>query len=83
MVIDWSRKGTEIPRSLHELLRRDGASEKDLELVDDVKLAVYHMNNLSADVRKRFTTGMPFFCDMGSVVDYLNRAALNAAKTRK
>ena len=40
-------------------------------------------DNLSADVRKRFTTGMPFFRDMGSVVDYLNRAALNAAKTRK
>ena len=77
MVIDWSRKGTGIPRSLHELLRRDGASEEDLELVDDVKLAVYHMNNLPAKIRERFTS------DMGFVVDYLNEGSFEHRKDQK
>ncbi len=77
MVIDWSRKGTRIPKSLHELLRREGASQEDLELVDDVKLAVYHMNNLSAEIRERFTS------DMGFVVDYLNEGSFERRKDQK
>ncbi len=77
MVIDWSRKGTRIPKSLHELLRREGASQEDLELVDDVKLAVYHMNNLSAEIRERFTS------DMGFVVDYLNEGSFEGRKDQK
>ena len=77
MVIDWSRKGTRIPKSLHELLRREGASQEDLELVDDVKLAVYHMNNLSAEIRERFTS------DMGFVADYLNEGSFERRKDQK
>ncbi len=77
MVIDWSRKGTRIPKSLHELLRREGASQEDLELADDVKLTVYHMNNLSAEIRERFTS------DMGFVVDYLNEGSFERRKDQK
>ena len=77
MVIDWNRKGTRIPRSLHELLRREGASEEDLMRVDDVKLEVYHMNNLSAEIRERFTS------DLGFVVDYLNEGSFERRKDQK
>ena len=63
--------------SLHELLRREGVPEEDLELVDDVKLEVYHMNNLSAEVRDRFTS------DMGFVVDYLNEGSFERRKNQK
>lgn len=77
MVIDWSGKGTRIPRSLHELLRREGASEEDLMRVDDVKLEVYHMNNLSAEIRERFTS------DLGFVVDYLNEGSFERRKDQK
>ena len=66
MVIDWTHKESRIPLSLHELLRKDGVSQEELARVDDVKLEVYHMNNLPEEVRKRFTS------DMGFVVDFLN-----------
>ena len=77
MVMDWSRKGARIPLSLHELLRREGVPEEDLERVDDVKLEVYHMNNLPAEVRKRFTS------DMGFVVDYLNEGSFENRRDQK
>ena len=77
MVIDWTRKGTRIPLSLHELLKREGASDEDLERVDDVKLEVYHMNNLSAEVRARFVS------DMGFVVDYLNEGSFENRRNQK
>ena len=77
MVIDWTRKGTRIPLSLHELLRREGVADEDLEHVDDVKLEVYHMNNLSADVRERFTS------DLGFVVDYLNEGSFEKRRNQK
>ena len=77
IVIDWTRKGERIPRSLHELLRREGVAEEDLELVDDVKLEVYHMNNLSPEIRARFTS------DMGFVADYLNEGSFENRKGQK
>nr|WP_300663987.1 hypothetical protein [uncultured Acetatifactor sp.] len=77
IVIDWTRKGERIPRSLHELLRREGVAEEDLELVDDVKLEVYHMNNLSPEIRARFTS------DMGFVADYLNEGSFENRKNQK
>ena len=52
MVIDWTRRGTRIPLSLHELLLREGVSAENLSRVDDVKLEVHHMNNLSKEVRR-------------------------------
>lgn len=77
IVIDWTGKGTRVPRSLHELLRCEGVAKEDLEHVDDVKLEVYHMNNLSAEVRKRFNS------DMGFVVDYLNEGGFESRKEQK
>ena len=58
MVIDWTRRGTRIPLSLHELLLREGVSAENLSWVDDVKLEVHHMNNLSKEVRRRFVCEM-------------------------
>lgn len=77
MVIDWTGKGTRIPLSLHELLRREGVAEEDLEHVDDVKLEVYHMNSLSAEVRARFTS------DLGFVADYLNEGSFDNRRNQK
>lgn len=77
IVMDWTQKRTRIPLSLHELLRREGAAEEDLEHVDDVRLEIYHMNNLSAEVRKRFTS------DMGFVADYLNEGSFENRREQK
>lgn len=77
MVLDWTQKGTRIPRSLHELLQREGVSTDDLARVDDVKLEVYHMNNLSEEVRRRFTS------DMGFVADYLNEGGFESRRNQK
>lgn len=65
-VLDWTGKRCRIPLSLHRLLAQGGASREDLELVDEMKLAVWHMRNLSREVRNRFVS------DLGFVVDYLN-----------
>lgn len=54
------------------LLAKEGATQEELELADDVQLAVYHMRNLSEEVREKFIGGMLFFRDMGFVADYLN-----------
>lgn len=48
-----------------------------MERVDDVKLEVYHMNKLSAEIRERFTS------DMGFVVDYLNEGSFERRKDQK
>lgn len=77
MVIDWTRKGTRVPLSLHGLLRCEGVPEEDLEHVDDVKLEVYHMNNLPAEVREHFTS------DMGFVADYLNEGSFERRRCQK
>lgn len=77
MVIDWTHKGARIPLTLHELLLKDGASRDILAKVDDVKLEVYHMNNLSEEVRKRFTS------DLGFVVDYLNEGGFERRREQK
>jgi hypothetical protein len=69
MVIDWTHKGSRIPLSLHELLRRDGVPQEDLDRVDDVRLEVYHMHSLPPEVRRRFTS------DLGFVVDFLNEGS--------
>lgn len=77
MVMDWTRKGARIPLSLHELLKRDGAANEDLEHVDDVKLEICHMNSLPAEVRARFTS------DMGFVADYLNEGSFENRRNQK
>ena len=63
--------------SLHRLLALNGAAHEDLELVDEVQLTVWHMNNLSEEIRKRFTS------DMGFVVDYLNEGSFERRKNQK
>ena len=77
MVIDWTRKGTKIPLSLHELLLREGVSGEVLSRVDDVKLEVYHMNNLSREVRSRFVS------DLGFVADFLNEGGFESRREQK
>ena len=77
MVIDWTWKSSRIPLSLHELLRQDGAGEEELELADDVKMKVFHMNNLPEDVRRKFTS------DIGFVADYLNEGSFEKRKDQK
>ena len=77
MVIDWTRRGTRIPLSLHELLLREGVSAENLSRVDDVKLEVYHMNNLSKEVRRRFVS------DMGFVADFLNEGGFESRLKQK
>jgi hypothetical protein len=54
------------PCNFHSLLLKNGVPPKHLELIDDAKLAVYHMNNLSPETRSRFTNDIAF------VADYLN-----------
>ena len=77
MVIDWNHKKSRIAMSLHELLRAEGATQEDLERVDDVKLEVYHMRNLPKEIRDRFIS------DMGFVVDYLNEGSFESRKEQK
>ena len=72
MVLDWMGKKSRIPLSLRGLLAKEGATQEELELADDVRPAVYHMRNLSKEVREKFVGGMLFFRDMGFVADYLN-----------
>lgn len=77
MVLDWTGKRSRVPLSLHRLLALNGAAHEDLELVDEVQLTVWHMNNLSEEIRKRFTS------DMGFVVDYLNEGNFERRKNQK
>ena len=77
MVIDWTWKSSRIPLSLHELLRQDGAEQEELELADDMKMKVFHMNNLPEDVRRKFTS------DIGFVADYLNEGSFERRKEQK
>ncbi len=65
-VIDWTGKTSRIPTTLHKLLELNGVPSEYLEQIDDAELKVYHMNNLSPEIRSRFTS------DLGFVADYLN-----------
>lgn len=69
MVIDWTRKHTKIPLSMHELLAEDGAAGEDIGLAEDIRLTVHHMRNVPKAVRDRFTS------DIGFVADYLNEGS--------
>ncbi len=77
MVIDWSHKKSRIAISLHELLRAEGVLQEDLRRVDDIRLEVYHMRNLSKEVRDRFVS------DIGFVADYLNEGSFENRKEQK
>lgn len=77
IVIDWTGKTTRIPLSLHTLLRQNGASQKCLEMVDDVKLSVLHMKRLPEDIRDKFTS------DLGFVVDFLNEENFEKRREQK
>lgn len=74
MVLDWTGKRSRIPLSLHRLLAQKGASREDLEMVDEMELTVWHMRNLSTEVRSRFVS------DMGFVVDYLNEGSFEGRR---
>lgn len=74
MVLDWTGKRSRIPLSLHRLLAQEGASREDLEMVDEMELTVWHMRNLSTEVRSRFVS------DMGFVVDYLNEGSFEGRR---
>ena len=77
IVIDWTRKRTRIPLSLHELLEQNGVPQDEICQTEDVKLKVYHMRNLSREIRERFTS------DMGFVADYLNEGSFEGRKNQK
>lgn len=74
IVLDWTRKSTRMPMSIHKILKEQGRSEEELRLVDNVELAVYHMRNLSGTARSRFKS------DMGFVADYLNEGSFENRK---
>ena len=76
-VIDWTRKSTRIPLSLHDLLAKNGMPQDEMHQIENVKLNVYHMRNLSKKVRNRFTS------DMGFVVDYLNDGNFENRRNQK
>lgn len=76
MVLDWTQKTSRIPLSLRKLMQEAGALQEELELTDDVDLAVYHMRNLPGEVRDRFTS------DMGFVADYLNEGSFEGRKNQ-
>ena len=77
MVLDWTRRRSGIPRSLRRLMERSGICQEELQLVDDVELALHHMRNLPAEVRDRFRS------DMGFVVDYLNEESLERRREQR
>ena len=77
MALDWTRRHSGIPRSLRRLIERNGIFPEELQLVDDVGLALYHMRNLPAKVRDRFRS------DMGFVVDYLNEGSLEGRREQE
>ncbi len=74
IVIAWTGKTSRIPRSLHALLLRNGASPERIEQIDDNKLTVYHTNSLPLEIRSRFTS------DLGFVADYLNEGSFERRK---
>lgn len=77
MVLDWTGKTSRIPLTLHNLLRKNGVPQDVLRLVANVELRIFHMKNLSADVRRRFTS------DLGFVADYLNEGNFEKRKQQK
>lgn len=77
IVIDWTRKRNRLPLSLRELLVRDGMPEEEMRHVEDVKLEIYFMRNLSKEIRGRLTS------DMGFVADYLNEGSFESRRNQK
>ena len=77
MALDWTSRHSGIPRSLRRLMESSGTCPEELQLVDDVELALYHMRNLPGKVRERFRS------DMGFVVDYLNEGSLEGRKEQR
>lgn len=77
IVLAWTGKTCRIPLNLHALLLKNGVPQKHLEQIDDGKLAVYHINNLSPEIRSRFTS------DMGFVADYLNEGNFDRRRQQK
>lgn len=77
MVMDWTRKRTRIPLSIHELLAEGGAAGEDIGLAEDVRLSVHHMRNIPKAVRDLFTS------DMGFVADYLNEGSFENRREQK
>ena len=77
IVIVWTGKSSRIPQSLHTLLLNNGVPQKHLEMIDDAKLTVYHMNNLSPETRSLFTS------DLGFVADYLNEGNFDSRREQE
>lgn len=77
IVLAWTGKANRIPLSLHQLLAKNGALPEDIKYVDDAKLMIYRMNNLSEEVRGRFVS------DIGFVADYLNEGSFDRRKGQK
>ena len=77
IVLAWTGKTNRIPLSLHQLLEKNGALSEDMEYVDDAKLMIYRMNNLSEEVRERFVS------DVGFVADYLNEGSFDRRKGQR
>lgn len=77
MVLDWTGKRTGIPRSLKELTAGEDILPQEMQMMDDVMLTIYHMRNLSAETRERFTS------DMGFVADYLNEGSFEKRREQK
>ena len=77
IVLAWTGKTNRIPLSLHQLLEKNGALSEDIEYVDDAKLMIYRMNNLSEEVRERFVS------DVGFVADYLNEGSFDRRKGQR
>lgn len=77
MVIDWTRKQTSIPLSIHGLLKADGVAKEDMLLAEDIRLTVHHMRRLPREIRDKFTS------DIGFVADYLNEGSFENRKEQK
>lgn len=77
MALDWTQKRSRIPLSIHKLAEENEVFPEEMQLADDVKLAVYHMRNLPKEVREGFTS------DMGFVVDYLNEGTLESRREQR
>lgn len=77
IVIAWTGKSNRIPLSLHKLLVQNGVPMEEVKLIDDAEVAVFRMNNLSPEIRKRFVS------DMGFVADYLNDGNFESRREQK
>lgn len=65
LVLYWGHGHWENNRSIRELFQNTDLPPKLMDLVDDLRLHVFEMRNLTPEVRERFTS------DMRLVADYL------------